>query len=254
MLEMAVYWHICMMIVVLLAIWRPVVAIVFVVIMDMVAWYLEYDSWFSRYFLERVKRMYPIKLHGEKYEKQAIYVYHPHGIVCLGAQMIFCIDPVFSNRPSLMANPFLFRLPIMRGVLRGFDCSRATMSECERLLSEGRSYGICAGGSEESIMSGNSPMRLRVKRRRSHFMLSRKYNIPIVPIICPDENEIMKKWDHPMEDFFVWLFGFNIPVVGLPRWMELNIYMGNPVWPGEKHRERLMDEIRRITPCEVELC
>jgi hypothetical protein len=254
MLEMAVYWHLCMIFVVILAVFRPMVALVFVLIMDMVAWYLDYESAFSRFFLRRVRSMYPLRIHGDKYEKQAIYVYHPHGIVCMGAQMVFCVDPVFSNRPSLLANPFLFRVPIMRGVLRGFGCNPATMGECERILGEGGSYSICGGGSEESVMSGWSPMRIRMKRRRSHFMLSRRYDVPIVPVICPGENEIMRKWDHPLENFLVWALGFNVPVVGLPKWMELDVYVGNPVWPGDDQKERLMSEIKRITPCEVEFC
>ncbi len=257
MLEIFLYWNIALYIFAISLIINPLKTILVLLIVDLVITAsIPLDIYRKLDVVKRdIDAVYPMTIHGKIDNSiKAIYIYHPHGIVSMGAGMLFSVTERI--RAHFLINWPLLLTPCYRHIFRGYGMDSASGKTVTKYLTNGESVVLCTGGAEESRYSSIDPLYLRLKKRTSYLRYANKYSVPIIPVLCPDENRFFRKLDHPFEEAITKALSFNIPIVSpVPYRGPIDVYVGNPIYPNpdiESYKQQVMNEMERISPVKIE--
>jgi len=182
-------------------------------------------------------------------EKQAIYIFHPHG--AYSYSITFNILNPLSDWPykniKLLIRDVMYDMIIF--ISRTLDIFKEYMkylvsshyASIQSVLKEGKSLSLCLGGQTEMFHLTDYKIVANVKGRRGIFKLSIETGVPIVPVLVYGENELSGKVYAVKIPFFN--LTFTIPskrfftnVISLMNASlkdKVYTYVGDPIEVGE---------------------
>ena len=110
-----------------------------------------------------------------------IFCYHPHGVLCLGAQGNFCGDATgFSEKfpgiyPHIVTLSMNFKLPLIREYSLSMGVCSVEKNSIEYILKKmgpGHSAVIVVGGASESLEARPGSFKLTLKERKGFIKLA----------------------------------------------------------------------------------
>lgn len=114
-------------------------------------------------------------------EDNYIFCYHPHGVVCLGAQGNFCGDATsFSEKfpgiyPHIVTLSMNFKLPLIREYSLSMGVCSVEKNSIEYILKKmgpGHSVVIVVGGASEALEARPGSFKLTLKERKGFIKLA----------------------------------------------------------------------------------
>jgi len=131
-------------------------------------------------------------------EKQAIYIFHPHGLYSY--TIVFYMFNSLSDWPYKNIK-FLIRDVIYNTLIcisNTFDIFKESAkymvssdyASIQSVLKEGKSLSLCLGGQTEMFHLTDYKIVANVEGRRGIFKLSIETGVPIVPVLVYGENEL----------------------------------------------------------------
>lgn len=129
-----------------------------------------------------------------------VFLYHPHGIISLGAFTNFGTEAGGFSRlfPGLdlrlLTLETNFRMPIIRELLLSLGICSVSRQSCANILTKGpgNSIMIVPGGASEALYAFPGTLDLVLKRRLGFVKLALRHGASLVPVIGFGENEL---WD-----------------------------------------------------------
>jgi len=197
-------------------------------------------------------------------DKPALFLCHPHGLYGLTWFIHFAVSlskwPL-EQRPILAVHSVFFKLPIFKELFRSHQCIEAKESEIGKALKEGRSVALLVGGVEELQLTAPGPLQLILKKRSGYARISQEYQVPLVPVICPGENNLFPASQNPLWKWIQtllyknWRIALPSPsIASLWSWISiaykpfqapLLTYVLDPVHPDQKSIEDIKSEYQR---------
>lgn len=190
-------------------------------------------------------------------EKNYILVYHPHGIMCVGAYCCFATEATGFSRefPGIVPHTLTlegnFRLPFYRDYLMGTGSCSASKESIEYLLTKkgtGNALILVVGGAAEALDAHPGRITtLVLKRRKGFIRLALKHGASLVPVFAFGENNVFSQVRNPHGTFLRQLqvklknkLGFSSPLlygrgifqysIGfLPYREPINVVIGAPI-------------------------
>jgi hypothetical protein len=215
-----------------------------------------------------VKQSFPFVTPNDfERNEQALYICHPHGLYGITWFLHFSGEftewPLSDRKPKIAVHSIFFRIPILRELFLQNHCIEATHEAIGKALEEGDSVAILLGGVEELLMSEPKSLRLIVKKREGFLRLAQEHKIPLIPLVCPRENDLFPQWDntilHSMQKYLYSFFKIAIPLPSfqsLLSWTSIGYhpfekpsitYILKPVYPDLKTKEEIKSEyIQRL--------
>lgn len=200
----------------------------------------------------------------EDFERKepAIYLCHPHGLYGITWFLHFSGGftewPLSEKKPKIAVHSIFFRIPILRELFLQNDCIEATHQAIGKTLEEGDSVAILLGGVEELLMSEPNSLRLIVKKREGFVRLAQEHKVPLIPLVCPRENDLFPQWDNKIvRKFQEYLYSFLKIAIPFPSFQSLLswisiayhpfekpsvTYILKPVYPDLKTKEEIKSE------------
>ncbi|KAI9364355.1 diacylglycerol acyltransferase [Zopfochytrium polystomum] len=134
-----------------------------------------------------------------------IFLYHPHGIISLGAFINFGTDASHFSRlfPGidlrLLTLNTNFRLPFFREVLLSLGICSVSRQSCQNVLSKGpgNSIMIVPGGAAEALYAFPGTLDLVLKRRMGFVKLALRHGAALVPVVSFGENDLWNQVPNP---------------------------------------------------------
>ncbi|KAG4096852.1 diacylglycerol acyltransferase [Neocallimastix lanati (nom. inval.)] len=196
-----------------------------------------------------VRDYFPIRLHKSANldsDKQYLFGYHPHGIVCISANIIFAsealsISKVFQGLNIRLATiPINFWVPFWRDyiLLVGYcDCDRKSITS---IFTETKhSAVIVIGGANESLYSFPGTYRIILKRRKGFVKIALKNGISLVPVMNFGEVDVFDQIQHKIvtdnNTLIKKYLGFRLPTFygrlkcWIPYSKPINVVTGVPI-------------------------
>jgi len=196
-----------------------------------------------------VRDYFPIRLHKSANldsNKQYLFGYHPHGIVCISSNITFAanalsISKVFPGVNFRLATiPINFWVPFWREyiLLKGYcDCDRKSINTIYKKTKD--SAMIVIGGANESLYSYPGTYRIILKRRKGFVKIALKNGISLVPVFNFGEVDIFDQMDHKLitdnNTILKKYLGFHLPTfygrlkMWIPYSKPINIVTGIPI-------------------------
>jgi hypothetical protein len=217
----------------------------------------------SSHVQQNVEDSFVFKVHTKSIEGPALYVCHPHGLYGLTWFIHFAASlskwPL-AKRPVLAVHSVFFQLPLFRELFQRNHCVEAKESEIARCLREGTSVALLVGGIEELHCTQPGRLALILTKREGYARLSKECQVPLVPLLCPEENTLFPstnlwiwKW---IEDQLYQRFRIALP---LPSFKHIQSWMGiaykpfatqlvthilDPVYPDTKSIDDIKSEYK----------
>ena len=183
----------------------------------------------------------------------ALFLGHPHGLYGLTWFIHFAASlskwPL-KQRPVLAIHSVFFHLPIFRELMSSHHCIEAKEEIIVKTLKEGKSVALLVGGIEELHLSAPGPLRLILKKRTGYARISQQCQVPLIPLVCPEENQLFPAIQSPpwkwIQQFLytTWRIAIPIPsLTSLLSWSSiaykpfdkpLVTYILDPVYPDQK--------------------
>ena len=201
-------------------------------------WILPFLENKKKNYLEWTQKHYPIDIHyeipKEKYPKQCIYIYVPHGIICFYLQLLFIGDHFptdilileenkenyknlekkekeiileksenlqkRSNKTYMMTHSllyfFLHHFPFIKTFFQSYPISDCSKKSCQILLDQGHSIALVPGGSRDTLYTSldYKEIKFSILKKFGYLKLAKQFNIPIVPIFSPVEDTCIEKY------------------------------------------------------------
>jgi len=198
---------------------------------------------------KRTRDYFPIRLHKSANldsNKQYLFGYHPHGIVCISANIAFSsealsISKVFPGVNIRLATiPINFWVPFWRDyiLLIGYcDCDRKSITSIFRKTKD--SAMIVIGGANESLYSTPGTYKIILKRRKGFVKIALKNGISLVPVLNFGEVDIFDQIQHKVvtenNTILKKYLGFRLPTfygrlfLWIPYAKPINIVTGVPI-------------------------
>jgi len=170
-------------------------------------------------------------------ERARIFVFHPHGMHCIGA-VLLASDPSLTHL-RIACSSFLFWVPIVREFCawgNAFACSRKAIEQC---LASNSSVVLYPGGMNEIPAARFlSPNDLHLERR-GFLRIAMEQEIDVVPCWVAGETELYTVY-HPwpaLQQFCYRFFRYPWPVISLgwhwlpclPKSRPLIVHVGEPI-------------------------
>ncbi|XP_030648954.1 diacylglycerol O-acyltransferase 2 [Chanos chanos] len=163
------------------------------------SWVRNWTVWtyFRDYFPIRL-----IKTHNLLPNRNYIFGYHPHGILCFGAFCNFGTEATgFSEKfpgikPSLATLAGNFRLPVLRDYLMSGGICPVNRNSIDYLLSSngtGNAVIIVVGGAAESLDCAPGMNSVTLQNRKGFVKLALQKGADLVPVYSFGENEVYKQ-------------------------------------------------------------
>lgn len=163
-----------------------------------------------------------------------IFVFHPHGLHCVGASLIGS-DP-FMSHLRIACSSVLFWLPIVKELVAwagAFPCNR---DDIKAMLKSNQPVILYPGGMNE--IPGATYLQ-SYNRRTGFIKLAMELGVDIVPCWVDGENELYDVY-HPFPRLQHWCyrkFRYPWPVLSwgwrwvpfLPKSNKLTVYVGDPI-------------------------
>lgn len=127
------------------------------------------------------------------YDKQAIYILHPHGTFSLSHT--FHIAAKLTDWPRKDIKAVLHSLMLITDLVPKVFNQKfvsSTYSSIREALKEGDSISMCMGGPREALYSKEGGMVAVVNSRKGIFKIALEQGIPIVPVLSYGETENTK--------------------------------------------------------------
>ncbi|XP_054719010.1 2-acylglycerol O-acyltransferase 2-A-like [Uloborus diversus] len=204
--------------------------------------------------------------------KNYIFGYHPHGILCYGAVVCFGTEARhFSESfpgitPRILTLEEQFLLPFHREyIMCSGMCSASRESIDWNLTREGKGNALILiiGGATEMLNARPGTVVLTIKRRKGFAKLALKHGASLVPVFAFGENEIFEQVDNPqgsilrvIQDKIKTWFRLPTPVIRgrgifqysfgyLPFRKPIHVIIGKPI-DVKKTPEPTSDEIDEL--------
>ncbi|CAL1267902.1 unnamed protein product [Larinioides sclopetarius] len=138
--------------------------------------------------------------------KNYIFGYHPHGILCYGAFNCFGTEAkdfstVFPGiTPRILTLEGQFWFPLHREHVMSTGACAATRESIEWLLTKegkGNALILVIGGAAEALDAHPGDVNLTLKRRKGFVRLALKHGAPLVPVFAFGENDIFLQAENP---------------------------------------------------------
>lgn len=218
-------------------------------------------AFFKRHFFDDAVRYFNLRVSAEpairgklnSESEQFLFGFHPHGVFPATAMYLAETDvwreTIGHNNKrcvSVHGATILFNGPLLRDFVMGIGGRSVTRQGIENSLSEGNSVVIVPGGQAELVVTQCSTSELHiVTHHLGMIRLAIRHNVPLVPILVLNENNILEnvRW-YKTQRWTLKFLGFPFPLVPIGRWglpvpnrVELLAAVGNPVYPFEKGAE-----------------
>ncbi|GFU56972.1 2-acylglycerol O-acyltransferase 1 [Nephila pilipes] len=204
--------------------------------------------------------------------KNYIFGYHPHGIMCYGAFSCFGTEgrdfsKVFPDiTPRILTLEGQFWFPLHREHVMCSGACAATRESIEWLLTKegkGNALILVIGGAAEALDAHPGDVNLVLKRRKGFVRLALKHGASLVPVFAFGENEIFLQVDNPqgsllrqIQDKMKSFLGFSTPLFRgrgmfqynwglLPYRKPITVIIGKPI-DVEKISEPTDDDIKKL--------
>ncbi|KAI9360852.1 diacylglycerol acyltransferase-domain-containing protein [Zopfochytrium polystomum] len=134
-----------------------------------------------------------------------IFLYHPHGIISLGAFTNFGTEASHFSRlfPGidlrLLTLDTNFRLPFFRELLLSLGICSVSRQSCQNVLTKGpgNSIMIVPGGAAEALYAFPGTLDLVLKRRLGFVKLALRHGASLVPVVSFGENDLWQQVPNP---------------------------------------------------------
>lgn len=139
-------------------------------------------------------------------EKNYIFGYHPHGVLCAGAFCNFATEATDFSKvfpgitPHLLPLMALFRPPLFRDYVMSSGMCNVTRDSCEYILTKkgpGNSIVIVVGGAAESLDAHPGTYTITLKPRKGFIKLSLKTGSSLIPVFAFGENDLFHQVKNP---------------------------------------------------------
>ncbi|GFY64037.1 2-acylglycerol O-acyltransferase 1 [Trichonephila inaurata madagascariensis] len=204
--------------------------------------------------------------------KNYIFGYHPHGIMCYGAFSCFGTEgrnfsEVFPDiTPRLLTLEGQFWFPLHREHVMSSGACAATRESIEWLLTKegkGNALILVIGGAAEALDAHPGDVNLVLNRRRGFVRLALKHGASLVPVFAFGENDIYLQMDNPqgsllrqIQEKIKSFMGFSTPLIRgrgmfqynyglLPYRKPITVIIGKPI-DVEKIPEPTDDDIKNL--------
>jgi 2-acylglycerol O-acyltransferase 2 len=197
-------------------------------------------------------------------KKQAIYSFHPHGVLCVTATLHASNNITnITNWPyknmKLTAHKFVAELPLVKDIISSSLVS-SRYNLMKNVLNEGNSLGISLGGTVESAYLDKNKIVAVVKSRKGIFKMAIESGVPIVPVLVYGENDNFEQmYSFGLFELFAKCIGINrLPCPSFQsiiKWCSIYYkpldekvltYIGDPIEVGEARvaTEKEIDDLR----------
>lgn len=135
-------------------------------------------------------------------ERNYVFGYHPHGIICAGAFSCFCTESTnFTTyfpgiRPHLAVLAGVFRLPVYREYIMCAGMCPVSKPSLQYILSQngtGNAVVIVVGGAAESLNCSPGQHLVTLKNRKGFVRLALEHGADLVPVYAFGENDIFQQ-------------------------------------------------------------
>ncbi|KAG8201274.1 hypothetical protein JTE90_016760 [Oedothorax gibbosus] len=160
--------------------------------------------------------------------KNYIFGYHPHGILCYGAFCCFGTEGTHFSQvfpqitPRILTLEGQFWFPLHREHVMAAGACAATRESIEWLLTKegkGNALILVIGGAAEALDAHPGVASLILKKRKGFVRLALKHGASLVPVFAFGENEIFEQVENRqgsflrrMQDKMKNVFGFSAPL------------------------------------------
>jgi hypothetical protein len=150
---------------------------------------------------KNIRESFPIE--GTFPSKQAIYVFHPHGLFSITHYLH--IGSRLTNWKIRdmkgTAIHWLWWLPFGKELLDHFHFVSSHYSSMKKVLEGGESLSITLGGVREILYSEPGKMKLNIGKRQGIFKMALETGTPLVPVLVYGENELYEIQHSPWLDW-----------------------------------------------------
>lgn len=130
--------------------------------------------------------------------QQYLFAAHPHGVMCWAHYALFtdgrgflsAVTPGIERRD--LGATVLFWCPLLRDMCLWLGCVSAHRRVAERLLREGKSLLVYAGGEAEQLLTEPGRHAIVLRRRKGFLRLALRHGAHIVPTYAFGENELYR--------------------------------------------------------------
>lgn len=232
-------------------------------------WFRQWRLWkyFADYFPVTM-----VKTADLDPDKNYIFGYHPHGIMCYGAFSCFGTEgrdfsEVFPGiTPRILTLEGQFWFPLHREHVMSSGACAATRESIEWLLTKegkGNALILVIGGAAEALDAHPGDVNLVLKRRKGFVKLALKHGASLVPVFAFGENEIYLQMNNPqgsllrqIQEKIKSFLGFSTPLIRgrgmfqynwgiLPYRKPITVIIGKPI-DTEKILEPTDDDIKKL--------
>mmetsp|Transcript_67139 Transcript_67139/g.212528 ORF Transcript_67139/g.212528 Transcript_67139/m.212528 type:complete len:201 (+) Transcript_67139:1643-2245(+) len=95
-----------------------------------------------------------------------LFAFHPHGILCVGWTVAWCMEVMRKADVTWLTADILFRLPVISDMLTWFACEGASKGTITRRMREGANLAILPGGFDEAALFKRGEHRVFIKERK----------------------------------------------------------------------------------------
>jgi hypothetical protein len=194
-------------------------------------------------------------------EGPALFVCHPHGLYGLTWFIHFASglsEWPGSKRPVLAVHSVFFSIPILRELFLSHNCIEASEHAIKKTLAKGESVALLVGGIEELLLTQADSLKLVLQKREGFVRIAKEMNIPLVPLVSPNENNLFTLLENSWIQWFqtVLYKKFHLAVIfpsfqNLRSWFNLSVqpfskpvvtYVLKPVVPDGKSLKDIKSE------------
>ena len=192
---------------------------------------------------------------------QAIYSFHPHGVVCATAGMHLTTNTTawpYKNI-KMTVHKYLAEFPFIKDLFNKYIVS-SRYNLMKNTLEEGKSLGVSLGGTAEISHLYKNKIVAVVKSRKGIFKMAIESGVQLVPVIVYGENDIFQQtYSFGLLERIAKVFKIkNIPCPSLEsiiKWISVYYtpldekvctYIGDPIEVGEARAatEKEIDDLR----------
>jgi hypothetical protein len=147
-------------------------------------------------------------------KEQAIYSFHPHGVLCVTATLHASNNITnITNWPyknmKLTAHKFVAELPLVKDII-SYCLVSSRYNLMKNVLNEGESLGISLGGTVESGYLDKDKIVAVVKSRKGIFKMAIETGVQIVPVLVYGENDnFQQMYSFGLFELFAKCIGIN---------------------------------------------
>mmetsp|Transcript_67133 Transcript_67133/g.212493 ORF Transcript_67133/g.212493 Transcript_67133/m.212493 type:complete len:336 (+) Transcript_67133:1643-2650(+) len=141
-----------------------------------------------------------------------LFAFHPHGILCVGWTVAWCMEVMRKADVTWLTADILFRLPVISDMLTWFACEGASKGTITRRMREGANLAILPGGFDEAALFKRGEHRVFIKERKGFVKYALQHGYTLHPVYCFGD-ELSFYTFNGLERLRMWVASFKIPCV-----------------------------------------